>query len=250
MTKYYPEIRFSDEDFDFLENLRIKEARNWTRENRDLGIYALEDAHAEHKDKGISDKLSALIRTEYEAWDKSVKNVRRSVEKIWMYPLVGYPDWKQVDDKAQALVIKACEASLEKVKPKLVLYKRRKVYLILDGFTRILADYINGSYDSLIPGLTLEPNITDTDHITVLRDSEVDEAKYDGKDIEEWNKKKWNVKFTKVIHTCSLDWARFSICVVVELECPEIDEYLKIFNDKHGTNIKPSKHIIIAIKSR
>ena len=254
INKYYKSVNTDSPDYGFQEQLRLEEVRNWDKPGRSLGIHALKHAKElseAEESKKISSELRDLINKSYDEWDKSEKNVRRAVTAIWTYPQVEYMPWCRLEDEeARKRILDACVVAMKKVKPRLELYKGEKVYLHIDGFSKFLADELAGGYNALIDNIPLEPNITDHDHITVIRSSMVAETKYDGSDIDMWNNSGWTVKFTDVKHTISLDWARFSVCLVVDVECPELDSYLLGFNKKYGTNAKPSKHTTIAILPR
>ena len=132
------------------------------------------------------------------------------------------------------------------VKPSLQLVNG-KIYCVVKDLFKTCG--VMSSFDDICTSLV--PNI-ESEHITVVNSDVL--CKLDQKKVEsllnEWTSKVINIRVTGLQHTVSMDWARFSVCVVAKVESPHLEEFLKQWNSVFDTHIKPHPHITIAVLPR
>ncbi len=120
---------------------------------------------------------------------------------------------------------------------------------MLSRFTELLWHYFP-ELGSAIPGLArpLVKN-TETEHVTIVNSEHVP----DQDAVREWVSTfgTMEVSASNLKHTVSLDWARFSVCLVVGLEIAKLADFIDAYNKEFGTKARvPSAHITVAIDPR
>jgi hypothetical protein len=244
--RYYPSLVCGP--WKQQEWFRINEARSWDPNRSPRGWTAI-DAIRARRQEDTSVEFDSFIRAQAIPEETKDNNIRRVVKNIWMWPLTDYLPWTPVDSQVAATIVHAAKVILGRCRPCLQLVEG-KIYLMLTGFTSELWRQFP-NLGSLIPGLA-RPLIanTETEHITVINS---DMMPADKRDIREWlaSAGQQIVSASGLKHTISLDWARFSVCLVVGLECEGLAEFVNEFNQRFGTKARvPCAHITVAIDSR
>ena len=126
---------------------------------------------------------------------------------------------------------------------------------MLDGFTTTLWKMCSDKGIDISQLLTCVPGMRqnfETEHVTIVSSNVLCKLNQDqvfeflGKNFNEIN----DIQCTDLRHTISLDWARFSICVVVGLKSQKLQDFIDKFNLKFGTNVRISAHITVCVKPR
>lgn len=185
------------------------------------------------------------------------ENVRGHVRDIWMYPLKGYMDWVTMPKEQSEPIMKVAGEVLPSCPKSLVAIHGKTVKLAVDGFTVKLWDTAKATMPHIIPGVKLTQN-PDASHLTLVYSDVL--ASVDAKEFNDFfqSEKKGLeaaiIKPTSVAHTVSLDYAPFSVCVVVRFESDAVKEFLERLNKRFEAFLKkpvsPSLHITIAILPR
>jgi len=273
--------------WDFQEGLRVKESIDFSSnpERASRGWIALDSIREKMKcvmtkqrlPPTYVDFIEAKLASIYVDVDPETKNpnVRRIVKDIWTWPMTGYLPWsflsKENDKKSEekSITQKLIEIANEALHgiwatPKLV---DGKIYLTLTGFRdKMFAIASSKGIDlaTVIPGLSrpLVPNL-ETEHITYMNSDVLSKLcgpikPSDHKELTELLTTASGMVLTahSIMHTISLDWARFGVCLVVGIDLAgsvPLQQFTKDLNtifpsDKPHTI--PSPHITIAIDPR
>jgi len=245
---YYPQLLKPEGLFKFQETLRANEAVNWDPDRSPRGWTAISAIRASN----------GVIPAEYASFMKEVltalpeesksSNVRRAVKDIWTWPMKGFLPWIPIRSAGAAAALDDASTILALIPPRLALVEG-KIYLMMAGFTTRLWQCVP-ELGSFIPNLThpLVPN-HETEHITLVNSDMV----HDQDAVREWlaTQKLGQVAATGLQHTISLDWAPFSICIVIALKCDGLSEFIEAYNTKFGMKARvPSAHITVAIAPR
>lgn len=246
---YYPALLETADAFTYQESLRIDAASGWNSDRALRGWTALDAIRATNK-SGLPAKFIEFIDAQVGSAPEETKtnNVRRIVKAVWTWPLASYLPWIPIKQEVAAPVCEAANNILRELAPKLALVEG-KIYLMLPGFIAAMWKR-SPNLGELIPGLTnsLAPN-TEAGHITVVNSDMVQ----DQAAVGEWlaDKGMGKLAATKVQHTISLDWAPFSACMVVEIECEGLVAFIAAYNTEFGTKARvPSAHVTVAVSPR
>ncbi len=256
-TYYSKEIELNS-DFDFQEDTRIKTAVQFMDDEKlsHLGwtsMNIINDSYKKDKEK-LSEKFDLVLKTNIEECKKidKTQNVRQQVKKMWMFPrnINEFIPWKQFAvTKEITSILETANKITNNLNPTIKIV-HGKIYVVLSTFITTLSATHNNL--NIIGDLTnLIPNI-ETEHIILVNSdivAKLDESKLN-KLLEEWKNVPINLKFTSLSHTVSLDWAIFSVCVVLNVSSDPLNVFISQFNKLFNTNIKITKHITIAILPR
>jgi len=221
----YLRVFYSDEivitnDFCFQEKLRIRAAQSYTDTDLCLnGREALQDIEKalkeEDKDQPITDIYKQYLARQIENGSLIV-NVRKQVKNAWTYPLKGFLPWKPVDHPK---ILQHIESLNQNGRMGVVRVVNQKLYLVLDDIV-CPKDEIQPFQDL---NLVLRPNF-ETQHITLLNSEVL--ASYPEKAETLPQTEIHDLYFSDPKHTISLDWARFSVCVVVMVQSHELQRFM------------------------
>ncbi len=245
---YYPALL--TDAWPFQEALREREANNWDADRSPRGWTAIDAIRnaAGHSTTELPPALATFIRGLDLPEETKTNNVRRAVKDVWTWPLAGYLPWVPVAIEAAEPVTSAAQQILRDIRPALRLVEG-KVYLMLPGFTAQLWRQFP-ELGAVVPGLArpLVRNL-ESDHVTVINsDCVLDPAA-----VREWlaDYAPAGLKVTDLKHTISLDWALFSVCLVVGLASDGLAGFVAAYNERFGTKARPpSAHITVAIDPR
>lgn len=211
----------------------------------------------------IEHQWASQLPPEYHDWAvkqmadcKYPNNVRATVKRLWMWPQQGYLPWRDVPvDSAPGKVVReACAGIIQDG----VLYGLRlvdgKLYWTMTGFVHALFGDVTAAraVSQLLPECTLRPNF-ETSHITLVNSDVV--ARFKMEDIKafvaKYSKQMADLSVTKLAHTVSLDWARFSVCLTAHLRSEMLTRLINDFNITFGTTLPvPAMHITLAVLPR
>lgn len=271
---HVPELQPRSALFRFQESLRVLESKNFERfKSRAVtGWMAIDSLEALlPTEPNLPPEFVREVRERIAALDEAKNpNVRATVKFAWTWPLKGFMPWigqdaisqsspddlEQIKDTRIFRMINYVNTALVTCVPRLGLVEG-KIYLVLDGLVaRVweLAEADGVDLGMLLPyGPSLRANI-ETSHITLVNSDVV--AKCDAKVVEtlmeEAKEMKFVVTVKDVMHTISLDWARFGACVVAAIKCEALDTWIKeVWNVRTNTTIKlGSPHVTLAIQAR
>ena len=246
MTRYVPTIPL-DDDFKFQEESRILDAHEYPTNEQDaiLGWNAYHIIRRLLAQRAITEPFRTFIHEELAKVPAYPANIRATIKRVWMYPTFKYTPWNVID--APVIVELANEIGTH-LTPRFELVLG-KVYATFTGLKKTLAQGVDlthiGDLRQLVPNF-------ETEHITIVNSDKValcDPAKLADL-LAQYNRHPIDLHFTEVAHTISLDWQRFSICVVIKLHSQAIDAFVKEFNDTFHLPIRPEPHTTIAILPR
>ena len=189
-------------------------------------------------------EFKEFICQQLETINPSLKNIRQPIKNILTWPHKDYAKWIEVDDSNHFL--SALNSQSLKGQIKLV---DGKIHCMLPG----LVDFIT-KFDlrtTVIKDITLVPNTIEGGHITLVNSNIV--ASLEERQLLELIESQPEIDdivFSKLKHTCSIDWSLFSICLVVEIDSKKLNQFIDDFNQKTGKNVHPSLHTTIAILPR
>lgn len=254
VSRYYKDqIPNTSGVFVFQEEARRRTATTWNEQDKDgqLGWTAVRIVQTMLNEPNWRDQTTEEYRGVVEQELKTCKypeNVRGQVKRIWTWPLQGYLPWNDLPAAESKAVICACRKLMHDAKFGLV---NGKLYLRIPGFVEALWSTVD--MKAVLPDLKapLRANV-ETSHITLVNSDVL--AKCDRKILDNLLQKYETVpvdlECTKVAHTVSLDWARFSICVTVHLQSSCLAQFISDFNSVCSANLRVPPFITVAIMPR
>ncbi|SNW62450.1 Hypothetical protein ORPV_546 [Orpheovirus IHUMI-LCC2] len=192
----------------------------------------------------VGDKYYDCVDNNIKAAEEKIEkdknaNVREQTKNMWMYPNYKYDPWNvlEVDNEVKKEELQSIKFKIEFVDGKV--YAKAEEHFTSKAFD-LYKHYLTG----------LVPNV-ETSHITLVNSNVVYKL---GNDKVQNFVNNYMEEFTVTVgdvkHTVSRDWARFSVCYVLEVASEYVNKFLSDFNEEFKTNIKPSPHVTFAIKPR
>ncbi len=245
IREHVPEVDSTSTDFLFQEFLRLLDSAEWNPITSATGHHGIANVIQYAPHWNLSPGFRDFIHLQLSECEGQA-NVRRQLKLMWMFPLVRYLPWRDVDPTAERNLLQACNALAPAISPQLR-FVEGKVYLTLGTFTSDL----RFDWTTVLPNVALRPNF-ETSHITVVNSDVVSQHRVTQQELDEFNLQHDTValSFVAAKHTVSLDWARFSVCVVVHVECPALSDWVAQFNARHHTNLQPVLHVTVAVLPR
>lgn len=266
LNKYYPDIKITN-DFRFQELVRTLVAKDSSPGELEITTvwYSYKHLIEALKTSDISKEFREFIDSKLAGLASFPENIYNTIRDIFMWPISGYPEWKDYDDglltlRANSLVIPSqphCTNFTIKCKLELV---HGKICATLPGLSDALHKRMNefGGFKGL-DSIKLEKN-NEGDNITlvnydvlaaVMKKSSVQSPKdllivklFDVL----WDK--IDIRFFDIKHTISLDLPKFSICCIISLDSNALRKFVHTFNIIYETNIAPKLHITFAVRNR
>lgn len=228
---YYPTLLAGP--WEYQEALRTQAAQNWGADpDRAPRGWTAIDAIRKSDKTGLPAPFLKFIEAQEIPEETKLNNVRRIVKDVWTWPIAGYLPWTPVPADLADPVIKAAQNVIRRIAPNLQLVDG-KIYITLEGFTTELWKQFP-NLGMLIPNLT-KPLIKNTEfeHISVISSDLVPE---DQGPVREWLRayEFKGITALDLKHTISLEWAPFSICLVVGLDCRGLVEFIDAYNKQFG----------------
>lgn len=195
-------------------------------------------------DKFVTPEFKSVIQEEVKR-SSDKQNVREHAKKILTYPRVGYAPWDNFE--VEENIITEIQKEGQNVKFQFDIIEG-KVYAKCTTSTNLVEIAYNKLKNKLPEFLRRN---FETCHITIINSNVVADIGISNVQqfVQKYDKT-FNVRTGKIKSTVSEDWSRFAECYVIEIECQEIDDFLREFNKEFNKSIKITKHITFAIRPR
>lgn len=252
LSKYHnDEKEFQIKDFEFLEKLRVNDARKYSSDDERwfTGVYSMQDLSLIRlilESLDISDRLKDHIEKYMKEHDNGANN-RKIAKSIWTYNFPKFLPWNilSMDIKEIQNIFSIISA------PKMEIING-KVYISLENFknnfcTEERLKILNEEFFDLGFNLVKNP---EPSHITLINSNVLPEMKGFSEKNLLTNLKAEDFEVMDVRHTLSFDFSLFSLCVVVALKSSRIEKWLQEMSDKYSVKLKPCLHTTVAVHLR
>lgn len=238
----------NENDFIYQEKLRTKDALEYKHDK--INVINGKSIFNNIIESYNTENISISFREFIDAQIKSVENLdnyRQIVRRILMYPLSTYPAFYDNTIGAANVLKRSrkfkCTPIIQNID--------NKIYCLIDGFN----DYIWEKDIDVLLDMNIVKHLQDHDRIHLIHSDVVN--KCPSEELEnfliQFRELEYDLEFTGVKHTYSMDWSPISICVVLTIKSKILDRFITQFNEKFaekaGTS-NPSLHRTIGVVYR
>lgn len=257
-TYYASSIRVNT-DFLFQEMMRTKSALEFNNPDNQQqpGRMGLQDIQTFAPMFELSKEFKAFIDDILKSTDTSQKNLRGALKQIWTWPQTQYLPWNKYESKEVSMLSVANLMNEIQSLTKIELVGG-KLYLNMTGFRNSIWSQIEKDVRAHLQSPCLQQN-SEIEHVTLVNSDVI--SKLEAKKVDEfveyaqtvWSASgKWSPKEFR--HTISLDWAPFSICVVLHIESTTLIQLMQEFDKRFGTviakKLESGLHTTLGVHSR